>query len=125
MPTLKKIVVVDDEPDTTTFLCAWLEDQGYDSCFAADGEQGIILIRIVQPDLILLDLKMPNHTGMGLYREICLDEQLKDIPVILITGMTDFHLIDTDCSPLPEPLARIDKPIDMGLLRSTIKQAFD
>lgn len=124
MQVLKKIVVVDDEPDTTTFLCAWLEDQGYDSCFAADGKQGIILIRIVQPDLILLDLKMPNHTGIQLYREICLDEQLKNIPVIMITGMTDFDLNDTDCSLLPEPLARIDKPIDLNLLHSAINQAF-
>ena len=119
----RRIIVVDDEPDTVKFLCTWLQDLGFDVSSAPDGIRGLKLIKLEGPDLILLDLKMPAQTGLQLYREICLDESLQSIPVILITGMTEFQLIDNECSPLPAPAACLEKPIDLIRLRAAIEQA--
>jgi len=118
-----KILIVDDEPDTVTFLSAWLQDQGFATCSAADGKQGMDAIVTERPDLILLDIKMPNQTGVQLYRELRLDESYKHLPVIFITGMAEYQIFDKGCSPLPPPVACIAKPIDLRALLTAIESA--
>ena len=100
-----KILIVDDDPDTVTFLSAWLEDNGYESCAASDGREGMEAILSEHPDLVLLDVKMPNQTGVQLYRDIKLNEEWGQLPVIFITGMSEFQVFDKECAPLPEPAA--------------------
>lgn len=119
----KKVLIIDDEPDTVTYLCTWLEDHGYETCSALDGEEGLGTIREQQPDLVLLDLQMPNHSGAQVYKSLRSDEAFKHLPVIFITGATEFQTFDDDCVPLPEPAARIEKPIDMEALHEAIKTA--
>jgi CheY-like chemotaxis protein len=123
MKPKKRIIVVDDEPDTVKYLCTWLEDQGYDTYSATDGVQGMKLIEQHRPDLVLLDLKMPVQTGLHLYRELCLDESLRYIPVILITAVAEYHLMNGDCAPLPQPVACLDKPIDLVSLHTAIQRS--
>jgi CheY-like chemotaxis protein len=117
-----KVMIVDDEPDIVTYLSTWLEDQGYETCSAADGSQGMQAIISERPDLVLLDLKMPNKTGLQLYRDLRQHETFKHLPVIVITGMTEFQIYSSECEPLSEPEAYIDKPIDLQALRAAIKQ---
>lgn len=74
----KKVLIVDDEPDTVAFLSNWLEDNGYSFCTASDGEQGLRVITQESPDLVLMDLRMPRHTGFQLYRELRSNELLKE-----------------------------------------------
>lgn len=119
----KKVLVIDDEPDTVTFLCTWLEDHGYVPCSAPDGRQGKKAIEDEAPDLVLMDLKMPEQTGIQLYREICSNAAMKDLPVIFITGMAELQIFDRDCELLPEPAARLEKPVDLRALRSAINRA--
>jgi two-component system cell cycle response regulator DivK len=118
-----KILIVDDEPDTITFLGTWLQDHGYETCSAMDGKQGMEAILAERPNLVLLDIKMPHQTGVQLYRDIKLHDACKDIPVIFITGMGDFHMFDKGCGPLPEPAACIEKPINLSALGAAIKKA--
>ena len=63
----KQILVVDDEKDIVEFLTQLLEDNGYEVTAAYDGVQAMEMVLKSRPDLILLDLQMPEETGTGLY----------------------------------------------------------
>lgn len=114
----KDILVVDDEPDVREFLRDLLVDQGYGVREAADGIQAMELIRSQIPDLILLDLMMPNETGTGLYRRIFHKQEFKDIPVIVISGLPGRHLAVSKSIPV------FDKPIDEERLLAQISEIF-
>jgi CheY-like chemotaxis protein len=120
----RKVLVVDDEPDMLLYISALLEDNGYEPCTAGDGEEAWEVIQSERPDLIILDLRMPRKTGLQLYRLMLADEALAKLPVVFITGLTDFRFYGEDCSPLPEPVAKLGKPIDhdqlLGVLRRTL-----
>jgi len=120
---IKKVLIIDDEPDTVLFLTAWLEDEGYETCSAYNGEEGLRVLQDERPDLVLMDLKMPGSTGMHLYREIFRQRELKKIPVIFISGMVDVKIFDDNLTPLPEPAARLDKPIDLEALKAEVVKA--
>ena len=119
----KRILIVDDDPDTVTYLGAFLEDHGYEVATAGDGRQGMRAILDARPDLVLMDLMMPNQNGMQLYRDIRHSEALARLPVIVITGMADFQLFGHACVLLPDPAARIDKPPDLEALLHAVEQA--
>lgn len=123
MPDPRKILVADDEPDTVAFLCAWLEDQGYLPCFERDSERILDTALRERPALLLLDVNMPGQSGIQVYREIRASESLSELPIIFVTGAGDFGLFSQACSPLPEPAARIEKPIDLALLEGAIRKA--
>jgi CheY-like chemotaxis protein len=120
-----KVMVVDDEPDTVTFLRTWLEDMGYETCAESDPERVVEAALAQKPALLLLDVNMPSQSGIEVYRRLRETPPLGGLPVIFITGATDFHLFGRACSPLPEPAARIEKPIDLALLKRAIVAALD
>jgi len=121
----KKVMVVDDEPDTVVFLRAWLEDQGYETCAEYDADEVLTTALREAPALLLLDVNMPSQSGIEVYRKLRETESLQELPVIFITGATDFQLFGRACSPLPEPAARIEKPINLVVLRAAILRALD
>jgi CheY-like chemotaxis protein len=82
-----KILVVDDEPDVVEFLRNLLEDNGYDVGTAGDGVEAMRSVADDRPDLILLDLQMPEETGTGFYRKLRNRKELRDIPVIVVSGL--------------------------------------
>ena len=118
----KKVLVIDDEPDTITFLTNWLEDNGYDFCSATDGDQGMQVLKSEKPDLILMDLRMPNQTGFQLYRELRLRSDFKNTPVIFVTGLTESQIFGEEGTPLPKPEAFIEKPIDLNALHAAMER---
>jgi CheY-like chemotaxis protein len=124
----KKIMVIDDEADVVTFLTTLLEENGYCTCSACDGVEGLDKIRVERPDLICLDLLMPEKTGILLYREIRKDDQLREIPVIMITGFAapEFPLIDfkrfITKRSIPPPEFFMEKPIDRQALLNAIRE---
>lgn len=85
----KKILIVEDEDDIITYLKAIFEDNGYDTLIASDGIEGINIAKSIKPDLITLDLAMPNQSGVRTYRQCREDGDLKDIPVVVITAVGD------------------------------------
>ena len=100
----KQILVVDDEKDIVEFLTQLLEDNGYEVTGASDGVQGMEMVVKSQPDLILLDLQMPEETGTGLYRKLHNKKEYKDIPVIVISGLAGNYLAVGKSVPV------LDKP---------------
>ena len=114
-----KIAVIDDERDVVTYLISALQDNGFDVCSATNANDGFNLIRSEQPDLICIDILMPKETGYSLYRRIREDESLKDIPVVIITGMNIQHENirsgpgNTGPEENFEPDGYIEKPINI------------
>jgi CheY-like chemotaxis protein len=100
----KNILVVDDEKDIVEFLTQLLEDNGYEVTSANDGLAAMKLVQERKPDLILLDLQMPEETGTGLYRKLHNKKEYKDIPVIVISGLAGSYLAVSKSVPV------IDKP---------------
>ena len=108
----KTILIVDDEPDVVTYLTALLRDAGYETLEAFDGEQAMEQIRKTRPDLITLDITMPEMTGVRTYRTLKEDPDLKGIPVVIITGVSpDFRQFISTRSKVPPPEGYLEKPI--------------
>jgi len=84
----KSILVVDDLPANIEILLALLGDE-YDLLAAIDGESALEIAEEDQPDLILLDIIMPNMNGYSVAQELKRNEKTKDIPIIFITAVTD------------------------------------
>jgi CheY-like chemotaxis protein len=118
----KNILCIDDEPDVITHLTALFEDNGYATCTATDGEEGMQAVNSEKPDLITLDLVMPNETGVKFLRKIKKNDTLKNIPVIIVSGLQDFRTFIQKCGPVPDPEGFIDKPIDETLLLEKVKE---
>lgn len=81
----KQVVYVEDEPDMIQLVSLILAHEGFSLVGALGGKEGLKTIRRLQPDLILLDLMMPDMSGWDVYREVKADEKLRHIPVVVIT----------------------------------------
>ena len=109
----KTVLIVDDEPDTCTYFSIVLEDNGYHCLTAFDGNEGLEIIEKSPPDLITLDISMPEKSGIRLYRDIRENSEWKQIPVIIITGISeDFRAFISTRDQVPPPEGYISKPID-------------
>jgi len=109
----KKIIVIDDEPDIVTFLTLLLQDNGYATISAKDGQEGIEKINAEHPDLVLLDITMPEKSGVRCYREMRSDPGLQSIPVVIVTGVAkEFKNFISTRRQVPPPDGFIAKPID-------------
>lgn len=119
----KKIMVIDDENDMITFFTTFFEDNNYHTEFAYDGEEALEKILKNKPDLITLDIEMPNKSGFKLYRELKKNDSLKNIPVIIITGISKYgDFYSRDHKNLPKPEVFMEKPIDRNLLLEKVKE---
>ena len=85
----KRVLVVDDEVDVRTYISTLFQDQGYEILTAENGKEGFELAKKEKPDLITLDIAMPSQSGMRTFRMFKDSEELKSIPVIIITGMRE------------------------------------
>ena len=119
----KKILIVEDEVLLSNLLRKKLIAEGYDVTVCEDGQKGLDSMKKEIPDLILLDIVMPNKNGFEVMEEMQKDKNLKDIPVVIISnsgqpveidraknsGARDW-LIKTEFEPL-EVLKKVKKQI--------------
>ena len=84
--TAPKVVYIEDEPEMFALVELILEDTNIEFISAVGGQEGLRIIREEQPDLILLDIMMPEVDGWDVYRTLKADPQLSNIPVIIITA---------------------------------------
>jgi CheY-like chemotaxis protein len=115
---MKKILVVDDDPMLVTYLKTLLEDNGYQVISAKDGNEGLEKVKKEKPDAITLDLLMPEKTGIKMFRELRKDEVLKNIPIIVVTGIAAEYQAFSNFKEflakqrIPAPEAYLEKPIN-------------
>lgn len=82
----KKILVVDDEPDFVRIILAKLKNHGYEAISSINGKEAIQKAQLQQPDLIVMDIMMPDMEGTDAVRLLQADARTKDIPIIFISG---------------------------------------
>lgn len=82
----KNILCVEDEPEMVDLIRLILARRGFNVQGASGGVEGIRLIREKHPDLVLLDLMMPDMDGWEVYQQMKADPALRDIPVIVVTA---------------------------------------
>ena len=112
----KTILIVEDEPDILEYISTFLEDSGYSTITAANGQEALQKARAEKPDLICLDIMMPKQSGTDFYRKLHKDEELSKIPIVVVSGAAGKHLA------VPKPAAIIDKPVDTQKLLDTLSQ---
>jgi len=83
---MTKILCVEDEPQMIDLIKLILETEGYEVLGAEGGQEGLKLMRSEQPDLILLDLMMPEMDGGDVFHHMKEEVELRDIPVIVVTA---------------------------------------
>jgi CheY-like chemotaxis protein len=123
----KKILILDDEANVVTYLQTLLQDNGYDTVSAADGNEGMEKMRSEKPDLVTLDISMPEKSGVGFYRELKEDPELASIPVVVVSAVTgyggkpeDFEKFLGSRKNVPPPDGFVPKPIDRDELLKAI-----
>ena len=115
----KKMLVLDDEPNVVAYLETLLQDNGYDTVSAGDGREGMEKARREKPDLITLDISMPEESGIRFYRELTEAPELADSRVVIVTGVTgsgykpeDFQKFISSRKNIPPPDGFVPKPIE-------------
>ena len=113
----KKILIIDDDPVVVTYLETLFGDNGYDTCSAGSSMAGLELVRSEKPALITLDLQMPGEWGPRFYRKLRKDKELRDTPIVVISGINGNHAIK-------DAVAYVAKPFDpeklLGIVKKTI-----
>jgi DNA-binding response OmpR family regulator len=121
--TGKTILVVDDEPDVVTYLGTFFQDNGFNVIHAKNGREGFERAKTDHPDLITLDITMPEESGVKMFRELQAESATADIPVIIITGVTsEFkHFLETRRQVDP-PIGYFEKPINRDELLTKVHE---
>ena len=117
--TPKKILIIDDEPHVVTYLETLLQDNGYETASAANGREAMERVIIEKPDLITLDITMPEQSGIRFYRNLKENQAFRDIPVLVVTAVTGYggdpepfeHFLKNR-RQIPPPEGFFSKPID-------------
>ena len=81
------VLIVDDDRTQAEVLAFRLQKQGFDTVWAGTGRDGLAVARSKNPDLILLDLRLPDMDGLNVCRELSDESDTCSIPVIILTGM--------------------------------------
>ena len=143
----KQVLLIDDDQNTVTYLSVMLSENGYEPIPAYDGSEGLQKIKESKPDLIVLDVMMPKKSGLVLFKQLKRDDQFKDIPVLMLTGVSgvveemEQHKDDTFEHPydnlrealkkaikamreegLVKPEMFVDKPIDPDTFIAKVRQ---
>ncbi|MBT3941783.1 MAG: response regulator [Chloroflexi bacterium] len=118
---MELILVVDDNPDVRLALTTLLVDEGYEVAEASDGDLGLQAARDRKPVLILLDLMMPRMDGFETLRELKKDENLADVPVVILTARRGSE--DMTLARALGASDYLNKPWNDGGLEAAVKKA--
>jgi CheY-like chemotaxis protein len=109
----KTVLIVDDESGVTAYLSALLQDNGYKTITAGNGKEGFDKAKQEMPDLISLDITMPEESGVRMFRNLQENSETTKIPVIIVTGIASgFKGFIESRRQVRPPEGYFDKPID-------------
>ncbi len=111
----KKILIMDDDPTFVDYLTDFFKDNGYETCSANDAAGGFEVLKKEKPDLITLDLDMPEVAGPLFYIKYSKMDEFKNIPVIVISGMHAPH------RAIKKAVAALNKPVDRNALLQEVR----
>jgi two-component system alkaline phosphatase synthesis response regulator PhoP len=116
----KKILVVDDEEDMQKLIKIRLEQEGFVVIVASDGEKGVNAAELEMPDLILMDIMMPNMDGYSCLKEIRKIQKIKDTPVLMLSGKEEEKI--RDLFAFQKISGYMEKPFELDSLVAKIKE---
>ena len=123
MTEQKKILIVDDEPDIAKVTMLRLKNAGYQVINAVNGIQALEIIEAERPDLILLDLGLPDIGGAEVYQRMQKNKAIKDTPVIVFSAK---HSTEITKEELEMPVEGfLSKPYEPVELLTKIREALD
>ena len=116
----KKILIVDDEEDIQKLLKIRLEQEGFIVLIAGDGEEGIRLSELEMPDLIILDIMMPNIDGYSCLKEIRRIQKTKNVPILMMSGKEEEKV--RDLFAFQKISGYLEKPFELDNLVTKAKE---
>jgi DNA-binding response OmpR family regulator len=117
---MTKILIIDNEPSLRKVIQTNLTASGYSASAAENGEEGLKLAKSIQPDLILLDIKMPDMSGWDVLAALRADPELKQTPVII---MSAFLRETEETRARKMGVGFMEKPFSVSELLSQVKKA--
>ena len=120
MDAKKKILIIDDEEDIQKLLKIRLEQDSFTVITAGDGASGAKMAEQEIPNLILLDIMMPNVDGYSCLKEIRKNQKTKDIPVIMLSGKEEEKV--RDLFAFQKINGYVEKPFELDNLVAKIRE---
>ena len=120
MDERKKILVIDDEEDIQKLLKIRLEQEGFTVVTAGDGERGIQTAELEKPDIIIMDIMMPNMDGYSCLKEVRKSQKIKDTPVLMLSGKEEEKI--RDLFAFQKISGYVEKPFELDVLVMKIKE---
>jgi CheY-like chemotaxis protein len=117
------VLVVDDDPSIRRLLMLTLRRQGYRTLEASNGREALASMRAESPDIVIMDLVMPEVSGWEVLRERASDPSLLRIPMIIVTA-SNTHKASVDVLE-KQVCAVIAKPFDLDTVRTTLTQCLE
>ena len=117
----RTVLMIDDESNSRKVVKLLLEREGYRVLTAPNGEEGLILAKVEQPDVILLDVMMPKMDGYETLRRLRGDQDMHEIPVIMVTAKGTEH--DIAASFRLGAVFHVEKPYETKDLLQKIQVA--
>jgi two-component system cell cycle response regulator DivK len=118
----KRILIVEDDPRSMMLLNDFLKAKGYETLQTSAGRDAINLARNERPDLILMDIRLPDISGLDATRLLKEDDQTKDIPIIAVTAFMspgdEANALESGCD------AYLGKPVKIGSLLRIVESFF-
>ena len=115
-PSAKKILIIDDEQELCEMLYSFLVPHNYKVFLAFNGQMGLEYFEEIKPDIVLLDMMLPDIDGLETLKII---RKISDVPVVVITGhpqeISEIHLADLKIE------GYIEKPISLATVLNTLK----
>jgi len=115
-----RLLLVDDEHDFIDVIATRLEAKGYDIIKAFDGKKGLEKAHTEKPDLVILDVMMPELNGYDVCRKLKVDSKFSNIPIILLTAK--FQPSDIDFGKEMGADAYLTKPVELDVLTERVEE---
>ena len=126
---MKKVLIVDDEPDIVSYLEMILQDNGFETETAVNGKEALEKVRNDRPDLVTLDISMPEASGTRFYKELKTDPDTRSVPVFIVTAVTGLGGDETAYEKfisnrrlVPPPEGFFHKPIDRDAFVAAVRK---
>jgi CheY-like chemotaxis protein len=114
-----KVLVVDDDPEIVTFLSTLLELEGIESSVATSAAAALEQLQQTRPDLVLLDIAMPDRDGIDLCKELKSDPRTAEVPVFVVSARPGKDVVERALAAGAEEFIR--KPFENAELISRIR----
>jgi len=126
----KKILVVDDDPDILDAISMILESRGYHLIFAHDGLECLDKLTSEKPDLMILDLLMPEMDGFAVYKELQSSKwsEYRDMPILILSSVREEasrRRYELETGQKLKPDEYVEKPIVPGVILSRVEKLLE